>query len=172
MRTPASEGPLRPLLLLLALFLPGCASAGGAPVDAARSARLGEVLSGFVWPLPLADARGLTSPFGDRGSRHHDGLDLRGRIGDPIHAVTAGRVSHAGWVRGYGETVVLEHGEGVTTLYAHASELWVRVGQMVARGQPIAAVGATGNASGPHLHFEVAWRGARIDPVPLLPRLR
>jgi len=153
------------------LLLSACASAAGS-VQPVRSAQLGEALSGFIWPLPLQDARGLSSPFGERGSRHHDGLDLRARMGDPIRAVAPGRVMHAGWIRGYGETVILEHGEGVTTLYAHASELWVRPGEMVSRGQPIAAVGATGNASGPHLHFEVAWRGARIDPVPLLPRLR
>jgi murein DD-endopeptidase MepM/ murein hydrolase activator NlpD len=165
--------PSRLLLLAAALALTGCAGAvGGVSPAPARSMELAEALSGFVWPLPLQDARGLTSPYGERGSRHHDGLDLRGRHGDPIHAVASGRVVHSGWMRGYGETVILEHGEGVTTLYAHASERWVRVGEMVSRGQPIASVGATGNASGPHLHFEVAWRGARIDPVPLLPRLR
>jgi murein DD-endopeptidase MepM/ murein hydrolase activator NlpD len=161
----------RALLATTLLLSAACASAAGG-VHPARSAQLGDALSGFIWPLPLHDARGLSSPFGQRGSRHHDGLDLRARMGDPIRAVAPGRVAHAGWIRGYGQTVILEHGDGVTTLYAHASELWVSVGEMVARGQPIAAVGATGDASGPHLHFEVAWRGARIDPVPLLPRLR
>jgi murein DD-endopeptidase MepM/ murein hydrolase activator NlpD len=172
MRTLGAEAR-RLLLLAVAATLAGCVGpAPAASPSPARSAQLAETLSGFVWPLPLQDTRGLTSPFGDRGSRHHDGLDLRGRHGDPIHAVAPGRVIHSGWMRGYGETVVIEHGDGVTTLYAHASERWVRVGEMVARGQPIAAVGATGNASGPHLHFEVAWRGARIDPVPVLPLLR
>jgi murein DD-endopeptidase MepM/ murein hydrolase activator NlpD len=165
------------LSALGALALAACAPparppVGPPPPSASPAAdRLAEHLSGFIWPLPLESAAGLSSPFGARGVRHHDGVDLRSRHGDPIFAAREGTVRFSGSMRGYGLTVILDHGGSVTTLYAHASELHVRAGETVARGQVIAAVGATGNATGPHLHFEVAWAGVPIDPALLLPRL-
>lgn len=154
-----------PLLLLLAGCAHGRAAAPPPHLD------LADRLSGFIWPLPVQRSAEITSDYGGRGRRHHDGLDIDGRTGDPVFAAADGRVRSAGWAGGYGHTVVLDHGRGVTTLYAHNSALHVVAGEPVRRGQVIASVGASGNASGDHLHFEVAWRGFPVDPRPLLPRL-
>lgn len=155
--------------LALLLVLGGCAHARAAapPPHVDLAGRL----SGFIWPLPIDRAAEVTSPYGGRGSRHHDGLDIDGRTGDPVFAAGRGTVRSAGWANGYGHTVVIDHGRGVTTLYAHNSALHVAAGEVVARGQVIASVGASGNASGDHLHFEIAWRGFPMDPRPLLPRI-
>jgi murein DD-endopeptidase MepM/ murein hydrolase activator NlpD len=123
----------------------------------------------MIWPLPVERSREVSSTYGVRGVRHHDGLDIRGNAGDPIYAARDGRVVFSGWMRGYGNIVILDHGNGVTTRYGHASQLLVGVGEQIGRGQPIALVGATGNATGNHLHFEVLWAGRAIDPTPLLP---
>lgn len=152
------------------LLTSACAPAATAR-GAAGAHELAGHLSGFIWPLPLENAASLSSAYGVRGQRHHDGLDLRSRHGDPIFAAQDGRVRFSGTMRGYGNTVILDHGGGVTTLYAHASALYVRAGDTVVRGQVIGAVGATGNATGPHLHFELAWAGVPLDPTPLLPRM-
>jgi murein DD-endopeptidase MepM/ murein hydrolase activator NlpD len=157
---------------LAAASFAACGRASPPPATRPAAAEhLALSLSGFMWPLPLDTERGLTSPFGVRGHRHHNGVDLRSRHGDPIFAARDGTVRFSGTMRGYGSTVILDHGNGVTSLYAHASQLYVRAGEPVARGQVIAAVGATGNATGPHLHFEVAWAGVPFDPAWLLPRL-
>lgn len=159
----------RASLGLLIGGLAACASARTAP--SGSSAQLADRLSGFIWPLPIAYLPSVTSPYGRRQHRHHDGVDIRGRTGDAIYAAAAGRVRFSGWMNGYGNAVIIDHGGGVTTLYAHASALFVRAGDPIDRGQLLAAVGATGNASGSHLHFEIAWAGRAIDPMPLLPRL-
>jgi murein DD-endopeptidase MepM/ murein hydrolase activator NlpD len=120
---------------------------------------------------PAADA-GLrvTSPFGMRHDpfdghlTRHDGVDLAGTEGELIHSVAAGVVRRAGERGGYGNAVEIDHGNGVTTLYAHASELLVHEGERVTPGQPIARVGHTGRATGPHLHFELRRGGRPIDP--------
>jgi len=119
----------------------------------------------FVWPL-----RGkITSAFGPRGRRaHHEGLDIDGDLGDAILAAAAGTVVRADSERQYGRVVLIDHGHGVTTLYAHASRLLVRAGDAVEKGEAIAEVGATGNAHGTHLHFEVRQDGRPVDPVPYL----
>lgn len=152
-----------PLLLVLA----GCALGRSAPPP---HVQLADHLSGLIWPLPVHAAAEVTSPYGARGRRHHDGLDIDGRTGDPVFAARDGRVQFSGWRNGYGHTVILDHGRGVTTLYAHNSALHVAAGDPVERGAVIASVGASGNASGDHLHFEVTWRGFPLDPRPLLPR--
>ena len=156
----------RAVVLLLLATAAACAHRGGAPSD-----DLTHRLGGMIWPLPIASGGVITSPYGPRAQRHHDGLDIDGRTGDPIHAAREGVVRHSGWMSGYGNTVIVDHGGGISTLYGHAAVLHVREGQRIARGQVIASVGATGNARGDHLHFEVAWRGFPIDPTPLLPRL-
>ncbi|MDR7415185.1 MAG: M23 family metallopeptidase [Armatimonadota bacterium] len=116
---------------------------------------------GFLWP-----ARGvITSRFGRRWRRHHDGIDISAPRGTPIHAARSGRVRHAGWYGGYGLLVVLDHGGGLETFYGHASRLFVRPGQWVQQGQRIAAVGCTGACTGSHLHFEVRVRGQPVDPL-------
>jgi murein DD-endopeptidase MepM/ murein hydrolase activator NlpD len=122
----------------------------------------------MVWPL-----RGpITSRFGYRqlrinGSNFHSGLDIDGNVGDPIVSATAGVVTFSGWRGGYGNLVVVSTGN-IDYYYAHASQLLVSVGQQVQPGQLIAKVGATGAATGPHLHFEVRVDGNPVDPLPLL----
>lgn len=119
------------------------------------------------WPLQGP----LTSRFGvSRGrSSHHAGLDIDGEKGDPIHAAAAGRVLEAGRGGRYGNYVLIDHGEGLQTLYAHASRLLVKRGQRVVVGDEIALVGQSGNARGTHLHFEVRRNGRTVDPLPYLP---
>jgi murein DD-endopeptidase MepM/ murein hydrolase activator NlpD len=161
-------------LLLLALAAAGACGPSRPPPAALKPVRaptLADHLSGFLWPIPIRPEDRVSSPFGVRGHRHHDGLDLRARSGDPIYAAREGVVRFSGTMRGYGLTIIIDHGGGVSSLYAHASALHVRAGERVERGQVIAEVGTTGNATGPHLHFEIAWGGRPLDPIPLLPRL-
>ncbi|MBW4465918.1 MAG: peptidoglycan DD-metalloendopeptidase family protein [Pegethrix bostrychoides GSE-TBD4-15B] len=112
----------------------------------------------------------ITSGFGYRihpilgYSRFHSGLDFGADYGTPIRAPAPGKVLFAGWYGGYGQAVILDHGNNVTTLYAHASEIYISEGQVVQRGTPIAAVGSTGLSTGPHLHFEVRVSGTPVDP--------
>lgn len=100
--------------------------------------------------------------FGDQ--RMHTGVDMRAPYGTLIHAAQAGIVVYSGWKRGYGNTVIIDHGNGLATLYAHASSVEVRVGEMVSRGQVIAKVGSTGYSTGNHLHFEVRINGEPVNP--------
>jgi murein DD-endopeptidase MepM/ murein hydrolase activator NlpD len=119
----------------------------------------------FRYPVsaPVADR------FGPRGNRFHTGLDFPAAFGAPVYAARSGRVLGAGWnPGGYGYLVVIRHGRGTWTLYAHLSRVGVRIGQRVRRGARIGRVGATGNATGPHLHFEVRVRGAAVNPLPAL----
>ncbi|MBD2089288.1 peptidoglycan DD-metalloendopeptidase family protein [Microcoleus sp. FACHB-1515] len=112
----------------------------------------------------------ITSGFGMRvhpilGYRRlHAGIDFGGAYGSPIRAADAGTVIFAGWYGGYGKAVIVSHGDGLTTLYGHASTIYVSEGQIVQRGQTIAALGSTGFSTGPHLHFEVRQAGEPIDP--------
>lgn len=119
---------------------------------------------------PLERIR-VTSAFHGKGRRNHQGVDLDARRGTPILAAEAGIVVHAGeGMRGYGLTVIVRHGRGLSTLYAHADEIVVTVGDRVVSGQTLGYVGSTGNASGPHLHFEVRRDTAAVDPMPHLPK--
>ncbi|MEA5513021.1 murein hydrolase activator EnvC family protein [Nodularia sp. UHCC 0506] len=97
--------------------------------------------------------------------RFHSGLDFAASHGSKIRAADSGNVIFAGWYGGYGRTVIIDHGQDKTTLYAHASELYVAEGQSVERGQAIAAVGSTGLSTGPHLHFEVRRNGTPVNPA-------
>ncbi len=97
--------------------------------------------------------------------RFHSGLDFGAAYGSPIWAADSGRVIFAGWYGGYGNAVVIDHGNGVATLYGHCSALYIGEGQAVQKGQPIAAVGSTGLSTGPHLHFEVRVNGQTVDPL-------
>ena len=125
---------------------------------------------------PPAPAMRLAEPvegtlgdgFGPRGNRFHAGVDLLAPAGAPVFAAAPGRVVWAAERAGFGLLVTLAHGGGVRTLYAHLSRIDVRLGRRVAAGSPLGLVGATGDATGPHLHFEVRLRGAAVDPLPLL----
>ncbi|MEA2459912.1 MAG: hypothetical protein QOH90_89, partial [Actinomycetota bacterium] len=120
---------------------------------------------GFEWPLVGV----ITSPFGPRGGSMHEGVDIDGVTGDPIAASAAGTVILARYYSGYGNAVIIDHGDGVTTLYGHMSAFSVAEGDAVGQGQTIGAVGATGHATGDHLHFEIRVNGTPIDPLPYLP---
>jgi murein DD-endopeptidase MepM/ murein hydrolase activator NlpD len=120
----------------------------------------------LAWPVaaPLGDG------FGPRGDRFHAGLDLEAPPGTDVGAAAAGRVTWAGWLAGgWGNLVVVAHEDGVRTMYAHLSSVAARVGQRISAGTVVGAVGATGDATGPHLHFEVRVRGAAVDPRSALP---
>jgi len=113
------------------------------------------------WPL-----RGvLYGRFGKRGKEMHDGLDLAAPLGTPVRTAAPGTVLFAGEQRGYGLIAVVEHANGLVTLYAHNQDLRVKSGQRVREGQVIATVGESGKTSGPHLHFEVRERGRPVDPL-------
>jgi murein DD-endopeptidase MepM/ murein hydrolase activator NlpD len=120
---------------------------------------------GFIWPI-----RGpITSDYGPRWGGFHTGIDIDCETGDRINAAKAGRVIAAEWGGGYGRMVIIDHGNGVSTLYAHNSRLYVSEGDSVSRGQRISACGETGHAYGDHLHFEVRINGEHTDPKPFLP---
>ncbi len=124
--------------------------------------------SGMVWPI----VGPITSSFGPRylfGQTYHYGLDVDGVTGDPIVAAMPGTVTYSGWRTGYGNTVIVTSGN-IEYYYAHASELLVSVGTPVRAGQLLAKVGATGTATGSHLHFEVRIDGKAVDPLPFLER--
>ena len=124
----------------------------------------------MIWPL----SGPITSEFGWRThpifgtQRYHSGLDIGGDYGLPIAAAASGVVIHAGWISGYGNTVIIDHGGGITTLYGHNESLLVGVGESVAQGQTIAMCGSTGNSTGPHCHFEVRENGEPVSPYSYL----
>ncbi len=117
--------------------------------------------SGLIWPVNGT----VVSVFGWRWGRMHEGIDISASSGTPIWAAAAGTVIHAGWLGGYGNLVVVDHGDGLATAYAHASAILVGVGQLVSQGETVSLVGSTGNSSGPHLHFEVRVNGVAVDPL-------
>jgi murein DD-endopeptidase MepM/ murein hydrolase activator NlpD len=125
-----------------------------APTGAASAA-------GFVWPVHGV----LTSGFGWRWGRMHEGVDIAVSSGTPVVAAKAGVVIVAGWMGGYGNLVVVDHGGGVATAYGHNTSVTVGVGQQVAQGQLIAYSGNTGHSTGPHVHFEVRINGGAVDPM-------
>lgn len=107
----------------------------------------------------------ISSRYGMRASGRHTGLDIAGSIGTPIKAAASGTVTKVNYSNvSYGNCVMISHGNGIETLYAHCSELYVTVGQSVAQGETIATRGSTGNSTGPHLHFEVRVNGKTVNP--------
>lgn len=122
----------------------------------------------FMWPT---DGGIITSPFGYR--MHpifhrmigHTGIDIGVDYGTNVYAADSGVVTNAGWISGYGYAVIIDHGNGYATLYAHNEELTVSEGQSVSRGQVIAHSGSTGNSTGPHIHFEIRYNGEPQDPM-------
>ena len=119
------------------------------------------------WPV----SGEITSPYGYRvhpiwgTTIYHSGIDIGVDEGTPVHAADGGVVVWSGWMGGYGYAVVIDHGNGLSTLYGHNSELAVDEGQSVAKGQVISYAGSTGNSTGPHVHFEVRANGDPVDPM-------
>jgi peptidase M23-like protein/putative peptidoglycan binding protein len=121
----------------------------------------------LAWPLRAP----ITSPFAPRDQDFHPGIDLGAAYGTAVRSAMSGRVTWADFLPGgWGNLVVVTGALGVQTLYAHLSEIEVEVGDSVSAGTLLGLVGATGDATGPHLHFEVRVRGAAVNPVPALPR--
>ncbi len=124
------------------------------------------------WPVPGCTY--VSSPFGNRlhpilkVPKFHTGIDIGASAGDSVVAAGNGKVVVAGNLGGYGKTVIIDHGGGIMTLYAHNSRLLVSKGSNVTRGQQVSLVGSTGMSTGPHLHFEVRKNGQYVDPIPYL----
>lgn len=174
---PLAEGPV-------AMFADVLDQQIGAQIAAGGGLRA--LSENFTHGLPTAEraAAGsftgarVTSGFGERtdpldGTRRaHHGIDLASPLGSPIRASAAGRVVFAGERGGYGNLVVVDHGDGTKTRYAHCQRIDVEVGEAVEAGQAIAAVGSTGRSTGPHLHFEVRREDQPVDPSDWLARHR
>ncbi len=111
----------------------------------------------------------LTSRFGPRWGRNHNGIDIAASTGTPVSAAAAGTVLRAGSYSGYGLVVMIDHGDGLVTVYGHHSSLAVTTGERVSRGQRIGAMGCTGSCTGPHVHFETRINGVPYDPLLFLP---
>ena len=116
----------------------------------------------------VVNGKRVSSLFGNRvqpitgRKTFHDGLDIAANQGNAVYAYTSGTVVQAGWNGGYGLSIVVDHGGGLKTRYAHLSKIYVKVGQKVKTGEKIGAVGSTGNSTGPHLHFEVIKNGKTV----------
>ncbi|MBT9252108.1 MAG: M23 family metallopeptidase [Brockia lithotrophica] len=131
-----------------------------------------ELISEISWPVP--GVASITSAFGyrldpitGRSGTFHTGVDIADAnvAGKPVVAFADGAVTYAGWLGGYGLVVIVDHGEGLSTLYAHLSQLFVKNGDNVKTGQLLGAVGSTGRSTGPHLHFEIRINGQPTDPL-------
>lgn len=192
-RSAAAEKAIRQLGLDPRAMMRAARTAQGGPLETVstrrdgsldpRFARLGASLArmdaferglmGIPQVMP-ADFSQISSGFGYRRdpftgvAAMHQGLDFKGRVGAPIHAAAAGRISFVGQKAGYGKVVEISHGNGLTTLYAHMSNFKARVGQRVAAGDVIGAIGNTGRSTGPHLHFEVRVNDRAVNPRPFL----
>jgi murein DD-endopeptidase MepM/ murein hydrolase activator NlpD len=118
------------------------------------------------WVRPATSP--ISSTFGPRWGTFHYGIDFAAAFGSTVHAAHAGVVVKAGWYGGYGNIVIIDHGNGITTRYGHNSKVLVSVGQRVKAGQDISLVGNTGDSTGPHCHFEVRIDDVAINPIPYL----
>jgi len=137
-------------------------------VDDTEETLIDETSNAMIWPLP--DSNKIVSPYGERThpilnvTKKHTGIDIMGKAGDLIVAAADGKVIYSDFDEAYGKTVIIDHGKGIVSLYAHCSELLVEKDKEVKTGQEIAKVGTTGLATGPHLHFEIRKDGMDVDP--------
>ncbi len=125
-----------------------------------------------IWPVSgklESGMGGRRNPFGGRGFEYHEGQDIDAAYGTPVMVAAGGTVTIAGRQRGYGNVIYVDHGAGLSTRYGHLSEIDVKIGQTVTRGQTIGLVGSTGRSTGPHLHYEVRINSQPVDPRQYLP---
>ncbi|MBE0604425.1 MAG: M23 family metallopeptidase [Deltaproteobacteria bacterium] len=147
---------LRLATLLIAALLAGCSPVHVKTPEERIQARK------FLWPVSGT----VSSGFGYRSSGRHEGIDILAPLGTPVGAAERGIVSYAGnRMRGYGNAVILDHGDGMTTLYGHLDTIRVKTGDVVPSSAPIGTVGRTGNATTDHLHFELRIDGEAMDPI-------
>ena len=126
--------------------------------------------SKFIWPVP--SSKRVSSRFGHRKGRHHDGIDIPAVTGSHILSSAEGEVIISGFMRGYGRVVVIKHPGGYHTVYAHTSKNLVSKGQKVDQGEVIAKVGSTGRSTGPHLHFEIRRKNRVRNPALYLANMK
>lgn len=136
-------------------------------LNSRESAPAGDSENEFIWPIESFDR--ITSTFGRRWSAFHEGIDIPAGRGVPIYAVSNGRVVTSKFLDNFGNTVCIEHRDNLYTRYAHASQIVVKEGDIVKKGQLIAYVGSTGNSTGNHLHFEVRYNDFPLNPLDFLP---
>jgi len=125
-----------------------------------------------IWPVSgrlESGMGGRRNPFGGRGFEYHEGQDIDAAYGTPVMVAAGGTITIAGRQRGYGNVIYVDHGAGLSTRYGHLSEIDVKIGQTVTRGQTIGLVGSTGRSTGPHLHYEVRINNQPVDPRQYLP---
>ena len=128
-----------------------------------------------IWPVSgklEGGFGGRRNPFGGAGWEFHSGQDIEADPGAPVVSGASGRVVFVGWQNGYGQLVVVDHGGGLTTRYAHLSHIDVEADQMVSRGQLLGKVGSTGRSTGPHLHYEVRINDLAVNPLPYLLQMK
>ena len=128
-----------------------------------------------IWPVNgtlEGGFGGRRNPFGGGGYEFHSGQDIEADWGAPVISGASGRVTFVGWQNGYGQLVVVDHGGGLTTRYAHLSNIDVELDQVVARGQLLGKVGSTGRSTGPHLHYEVRINDQPVNPLPYLLQMK
>ncbi len=142
-------------------------SASSLALQSRYAVRMGMVDTPSLWPVEgrLMGAFGRrTDPFSGEGTEFHTGVDISASTGTPVHATADGIVVSAGWSGGYGRLVIVDHGGGTQTYYAHLSRLSVQAGEEVRRGEQVGLVGSTGRVTAPHLHYEVRIGGAPVNP--------
>jgi len=143
------------------------------PTSMVRSVAVSANMSS-IWPVTGIMWGGFgvrRNPFGGMSSEFHKGQDISAPFGTPVSATADGVVVVAGWQRGYGRVVYLDHGNGISTRYGHLSRLDVAVGQIVKRGAQLGLVGSSGRSTGPHLHYEVRINGEPTNPLNYLPNI-
>jgi murein DD-endopeptidase MepM/ murein hydrolase activator NlpD len=136
-----------------------------------QAERMKRIVNGLPLNRPMPEAFDTTSGFGTRsdpftrGLAMHTGVDFRAPTGSPVRATAGGKVVEAGWMGGYGNMVEIDHGNGLTSRYAHLSSIMVSAGDHVAKGATVGRVGSTGRSTGPHLHYETRIDGDPADPM-------
>ena len=137
------------------------AAVAASTITASRGNAEDILSSALVWPIRST----VNSPFGERSRGFHSGIDIQAKTGDPVYSAGGGVVISANNFAGYGNQVTIDHGNGLTTMYAHLSQIDVTVGQYVGQQYPVGLAGSTGRTTGPHLHFEVRINGSPVNPI-------